>query len=491
MWCDVVHWIAAGSQGARIIDCCIPMSLLTVLFLLAFFVWCIPLARYVQLIHLVLALLWIGTIFGPPFFAFDGPVQISFDRLLLAITIGVAAFHWWTGAITIPALNRVDVCVAGLTVYLYWSSRGGTIEETIVDPTARWLFYILVPSIVYGLARITPFSSADFKLLMRGIILLGIYLSITAVCEVKGFHALVYPKHILDPEVWMFLGRGRGPLLNPAGNGLIIAIAMAAVSACFVNSDRQTKALYMAIGVILFVGCYATLTRSCWLGIAGAVATVGFMFSPRWLRVIGLGAAVLLAVAMTMGLKDQIMSIKRDKALSAAEAAKSVELRPLLAAVAWEMFKDKPLTGHGYGQYLQRHDRYHTIRELGMPLERVRAYSHHNVFLGFVVDSGLIGLGLYLAIVAMMGVYGWQLARNGGLPLQARRLGLFSLATLAAYFPNAMFHNMTIIPMVQIFLLTTGGLVVSVYQRGLADTKQGERRQSTAPDRRTANLATG
>lgn len=443
------------------------------------------------MVHMLLGLLWIGTIFGPPFFAFDGPIQISFDRLLLAITIGVAAFHWWTGQIKLPTLNRVDVCVAGLVVYIYWSSRGYNITETIVDPTARWLFYILVPAVVYGLARITPFSSVDFKLLMRGIIVLGLYLSVTAVCEIKGFHALVYPKHILNPEVWMFLGRGRGPLLNPAGNGLIISIAMAAVAASFVNADRQSKALYAALGVILFVGCYATLTRSCWLGIAGAVAAVGFVFSPRWVRVMGLASMVLLAVAMSMGLKEHLMSFKRDKALSAEDAAKSVELRPLLAAVAFEMFKDKPLTGHGYGQYLQRHTSYHSIRELGMPLEMARPYSHHNAFLAFLVDSGLIGLGLYLGFISMTAIYGWQLAHNGGLPLEARQLGLFSLATLAAYFPNAMFHNMTIIPMVQIFLMTSGGLVVTVYQRGLSDAKQGERRRLATDSHRAPAHLTG
>ncbi|WP_158222841.1 O-antigen ligase family protein [Rhodopirellula sp. MGV] len=443
------------------------------------------------MVHMLLGLLWVGTIFGPPFFAFDGPIQISLDRLLLAITIGVAAFHWWTGAITLPSLNRVDVCVAALVVYIYWSSRGYNIAETIVDPTARWLFYILVPAIVYGLARITPFSSADFKLLMRGIIVLGLYLSVTAVCEVKGFHSLVYPKHTLDPKVWMFLGRGRGPLLNPAGNGLIIAIAMASVSALFVKADRQARAVYAALGVILFLGCYATLTRSCWLGIVGAVVAVGFVFSPRWMRVMGIASVALLAVAMSMGLKEQIMSFKRDKALSAEDAAKSVELRPLLAAVAWEMFKDKPLTGHGYGQYLQRHTSYHSIRELGLPLEMARPYSHHNAFLAFLVDSGLIGLGLYLAILGMTAVYGWQLAHNGGLPLEARQLGLFSLATLAAYLPNAMFHNMTIIPMVQIFLLTTSGLVITVYQRGLSGAKQGERRRVEHQQTRSSFPVTG
>jgi hypothetical protein len=42
------------------------------------------------------------------------------------------------------------------------------------------------------------------------------------------------------------------------------------------------------------------------------------------------------------------------------------------------------------------------------------------------------------------------------------------LGVLACYLPNALFHEMTIIPMVQVFLLTAGGVIVSVAQRGFA-----------------------
>lgn len=444
------------------------MNVLAILFLLALGVWLVPLIKDGRLAGILTVFLLIGTVFGPPFLRYDGPVQISLDRVLWVALLGLAAVQWRLGKLSLPVINRIDVCLLILTAYLFWSSRGGDLVLSRVDPTARWLFYIFIPVTVYYVVRITPFRSRDSWWMLHAIIALGIYLSFTAVCEVKGWHALVYPKYILDPEVWMFLGRGRGPLLNPAGNGFVIGVAMSAVAALFVGSDRRTKAIYAAIGVILLCGCYATLTRSCWLGVGGAVAIVGMIHSPRWLRVIGLASVVLLAGAMSMGLKDELLALKRDKKLSAADAAKSVELRPLLAAVAWEMFKDKPLTGHGYGQYLQHHDKYHNSREYGLPLDSVRAYSHHNVFFAFLVDSGLIGLTLYCVSLLTLAGYGWRMASDGALPIERRRVGLFMIAVLACYFPNAMFHNMTIIPMVQLFLLSVGGMAVAVYQNGFA-----------------------
>lgn len=444
------------------------MIFLAILFLIAAAVWMVPLVNHGRLTDGIALLLLSGTVLGPKFFYISGPIQISLDRVLWVVLIGLAIIGLRLGKLKFPSLTRVDVCLLVLVAYLFQRSRGGDLIETRVDPTSRWLFYIAMPVGVYCLARIANFRQRDFRRMLHVLIGLGIYLSFTAVCEIKGYGAFVFPKYIMDPEHWMFYGRGRGPLLNPAGNGFVIGISMSAVAACFVGADRRGKALYAAIGVVLLIGVYATLTRSCWIGIAASVAIVGLVFSPRWVRVIGLAATILLAGAMTMGLKEQLLSLKRDKNLSAAESAKSVKLRPLLATVAWEMFKDRPLAGHGYGQYFQRHDQYHTIREHGVPLESVRVYSHHNVFLAFLVDSGLIGLFLFSVPLIVLAAHGWQMARDGNASIDRRRVGLMMIAILACYFPNAMFHNMTIIPMVQMFLLATSGMAMAIYQNGFA-----------------------
>lgn len=175
---------------------------------------------------------------------------------------------------------------------------------------------------------------------------------------------------------------------------------------------------------------------------------------------------------MTMGLKEQLLSIKRDKQLSAVESAKSIELRPLLAVVAWEMFKDQPIIGHGFGHYFEHNLPYHDNRSYGLPLDRVRTYAQHNTFLAVLVDSGLIGILLLLGILATLGSVAWRLARDTPHP-EARTVGALLLGGLVIHICNSMFHDLIVIPMVQTFLLFIGGCAVTILQSGLAAEPAG------------------
>ncbi len=176
--------------------------------------------------------------------------------------------------------------------------------------------------------------------------------------------------------------------------------------------------------------------------------------------------------ASVLGVKDQLVRMKRDKNLTAADAEKSVKLRPLLAVVAWEMFKDRPLTGHAYGRYPQKKDRFHTNRSYALPLEQARDYVQHNVFLSILVDTGLIGFGLVLAWMMMVAGIGWSVARNSLAGPETRSVGLLMLGMMTAYVCNGMFHDLLIIPMAHMFLFFIAGITVSVYQYGLAAQKR-------------------
>jgi O-antigen ligase len=160
--------------------------------------------------------------------------------------------------------------------------------------------------------------------------------------------------------------------------------------------------------------------------------------------------------------------MKRDKNLTAADAEKSVKLRPLLAVVAWEMFKDRPLAGHGYGRYTQKKDRFHTNRSYNLPLEQARDYVQHNVFLSILVDTGLIGLALMVSWLITIVCIGWMIARNVHAGHETRSVGLLLLGTMTAYVCNGMFHDLMIIPMAHMFLFFIAGIMISVYQYGIA-----------------------
>ena len=108
---------------------------------------------------------------------------------------------------------------------------------------------------------------------------------------------------------------------------------------------------------------------------------------------------------------EQLVAFKRDKNLTARETADSVTLRPVMARVAWLMVLDRPLWGCGFGQYLPEHKNYLADRSSELVLEKCRPYSPHNLLLGIVTETGLVGLGLFLALLAAWGYDAWRLWR--------------------------------------------------------------------------------
>lgn len=455
------------------------MTVLAALCSLAAIVWLIPLIRSGRVTTLATTVLLTGTILGPAFYAFDGPIQISIDRVLWGGVFLVLAYRWRMGQLSIGKPNRVDWVVLGLAGWFLASAfRGEPVPNNFTPPPARWLFYIAMPVGMYAFARCIDPRPRDIRWFLGALLCLGGYLAVTAICEVKGVHWLVYPTHIVDGDSWEFYGRGRGPLMNPAGNGILMSIAVAVAGLGFLRSGRRGKFLFGLLAVVLAVGIYATMTRSAWLGAGAAIAVIAIVQAPRWVRVLGLASVILFGGAMAMGLKDQLLRLKRDKHLSAADAEESIQLRPLLAIVGWEMFKDRPIAGHGFGHYFASSGPYHDIRGYDLPLENARPYAQHNIFLSVLVDAGLVGLVLFVSLLVTLAGIGWQLARNRGSPPEARSVGILMLSTLCAYSCNGMFQDVLIIPMVHMFLFFIAGLTVTVYASGIrcADSRQANPR---------------
>ncbi|MGB7344473.1 MAG: O-antigen ligase family protein [Pirellulaceae bacterium] len=444
------------------------MEFLVVMFSLAALVWMVPLVHGGRLFRLATIVLLAGTVVGPDFFAVDGPIQISLDRILWGAMLLLAVMHWRLGNIPFSKITRVDMLIVGMIALFFISGMSQGSGQYASRSFSRWLFYIVMPAGLYLIARLVEIRESDIRWFCKVMIGLTVYLGLTALCEIKGFDAVVFPKYILDSERWEFFGRGRGPLMNPVANGFVMTIGFVACVVSFFACSRPLKFVYAGAALVIAAGSYATLTRSVWVGLMLAVAIIGFVYLPRWVRVLGLASAVLFAGAMTMGLKDQLLEMKRDKNLSAVEAAKSIELRPLLAIVAWEMFKDKPITGHGFGRYFENNKPYCDDRSYDKPLKHVKGYYQHNTFLAVLVDTGLTGFSLFIGMLLTIMLIGWKLVRQRISTPQARNVGLLLLGALATYFCNSMFHDMLIIPMVHMFLFFMAGIAVTINQRGFS-----------------------
>jgi O-antigen ligase len=353
-----------------------------------------------------------------------------------------------------------------------------------------------MPVTVYWIARQSRIDDKTVVWLIGGLAAFGLYLSLTAVAEVRQWWPLVYPRYIASAE-YEFLGRGRGPLLNPAANGIFIGLglccawmlwprlgrlaalrqgasASAAAAtepnncAAWLNWPRLAQLVLVALTLIYLAGAYATLTRCAWMGVAAGLTLVVWLRAPRaWRAVIG-GSMLVAAMLVVATQWENIWVYKRDKHLSAEQSAESALLRPVLAAVAWRIFLDRPLLGVGYGQYEVAHFDYLHDRTSELPIASAADYAQHNVLLSLLTEAGLPGAAAFAVLLALWVAVGWRVWRGWqGSPGQ-RDVGFLLLALLAVYLPNAMFQDVSVITMVNMLLFFIAGLAVGVDRQSRA-----------------------
>jgi len=442
---------------------------LAVLFIVALSVWFIPMIERARLPMLGAIVLIIGTVFGPAFYSINGPLQVSIDRVLFVIVCIVAFFSLRGLTARIPQLNGSDWLVALYVGWVLVSTRRGD-PPVGSSPLGSWIFYVLLPAMMYGVVRVAKLKDIDLNRLEVVFLGLGLYLAITGFFESRGWYSLVFPRFIGDPTNWEFLGRARGPLLNPSANGILLTVGLSIAAIRFLRAERAGKLGYGIATLFMMLGIYSTLTRSVWIGGFVALAIIFWQVTPRWTKALGLCTVILLAGFVAAGLKDQLLRMKRDKNLSAAESEKSVQLRPLLAIIAFEMMKDAPITGHGFGLYQEASKRYFSIRSYGMPLEVTRGYHQHNVLLSIAVNTGLIGLTLFTVLFVRWTRGGWQLSKNRQVTRLQQDAGILVVASLAGYFVGGMFQDVTIMPMINMYLFFFAGLIVNLIQASAEQT---------------------
>ena len=85
---------------------------------------------------------------------------------------------------------------------------------------------------------------------------------------------------------------------------------------------------------------------------------------------------------------------------TAGESHHSVDQRKSFAYVSWQMFKDHPLMGVGFGRFYDRKLPYLSDRSQEFELESLRPLDHHNTLLSLLVETGLAGLAAFVALLA-------------------------------------------------------------------------------------------
>lgn len=418
-----------------------------------------------------LLVLLAGACFGHPFFNMPlGPLPITADRLLWGILLAQYLIWNRAGLTARRPLGNAELVLCLFFGLLLASTFSHDWRADHNQALAKLLFHYLMPLGMYWVARQIRFSERGFLGLLGCLAGFGIYLAITGLAETGGAWWLVYPKYIVSAEYQEFMGRARGPLLNPAGSGVLLGVCLCSVLLWWPRLNRVGQLLLLSAAVLMCLGVYSTYTRTAWMGAGFGLFILLALSIPKSWRLPVLGSSVLLVALAGATQWERILAFKRDRDLSAAAAAESVKLRPILAVVAWKMFLDRPLLGCGFSQYAEEKDAYLSDRSARLQLEKVRPFAQHNVFLSLLVEMGLLGMGSYVLLLAIWTRDAWRVWRSRAAPPWARQMTLLFFVLLANYLVNGMFQDVSLIPMVNMLLFFLAGITAGLRSYGCNPT---------------------
>lgn len=443
------------------------MPLLVVTAVLSLLVWGTVLLRRGVLLGGCLVFLVVGYCLGHPFLSFDaGPVPLTLDRLLL-VALAV-------GYLILRRLNRLDpkpmTGTDGILLALVLLLSCSTVfsgAETRTgaggSPLWRLIASYWMPLLVYWLARQSRITSNGVRLVWAGLTVLGVYLAVTAVAEVTGQWQFVFPKYIADPTRGIHFGRARGPLLAAQSLGLYLSICLLCAWVLRPFVRRPFQLLLMATYPLLLAAIGCTYTRAAWLAVAaGLLVVLLLQLQGAWRAALVSGTLAAAAVLLAVG-GDWLVGLQRESA--AGDSRHSVYQRASFAYVSWQMFMDRPLFGVGFGNFASAKLPYLADRSVALELDSLRDLEHHNTFLSLLTEAGIVGLALFVAVLAGWSRSAWAVAHSRSAPPWARAWGVLMLGSVAVYVFPAMFHDVTLSPADQCLVFFLAGVTVGVRSR--------------------------
>jgi N-acetylglucosaminyldiphosphoundecaprenol N-acetyl-beta-D-mannosaminyltransferase len=447
------------------------MPIVIAIVALAALLWGAIYARRGSLVVGCGVLIVLGYVLGHEFWnTHVGPLPITLDRLLLIAILAACLVQWRLGRFKLRPLTASDYALAAILLTVTASailSGQPDVSDGVTSKWGRLVTSFFIPAMLYVIASHLNVNRREWLLLLAGFVLLGAYLAFTALCEITGRWAFVFPAYISDPYRGIHFGRARGPELNAVSLGMCLTACFWCTYTLLWHGPRRWLQLaLLAVMPLMAIGIYYSYTRSTWLGLAATTALIAAVEIPRRWRV---PAVVLSAFAGLLILAtswSHLMGLEREG--TAREAAHSVDQRKSFAYVSWQMFRDYPVFGVGFGRFYDRKLPYLSDRSQDFELESIRSLHHHNTFFSVLTETGMVGLMAYLALVVVWTWSAWRLICGRKLPRWSQAHGILMLALIMNYLCSALFHDLTLLPSQHVLLFAFAGLTTAMRQQSFA-----------------------
>jgi len=193
-----------------------------------------------------------------------------------------------------------------------------------------------------------------------------------------------------------------GPFGDPNYFSLFQATAIAAsLGVAVISRSRRIRIVLVSVAAVLGLGIVIALSRAALVALAAGIIVLAFTRSRRFGFATLATLAVLALVAYPLFLEQRLAADAG--ALSLAQQSvglqRSDESRLAAALVGPQMWATSPIFGIGFGEYPLT-----TARFIGYSIES------HNWYMNVLAEQGLVGVALWLPMLAAVGLRLYRLA---------------------------------------------------------------------------------
>jgi hypothetical protein len=315
------------------------------------------------------------------------------------------------------------------------------------------LFFMLSHAIRYD---------RDVRRVLVFFFFLGLYLTFTGWAEHFKLWSLVWPGYISDPTKGIHWGRVRGPFLASPIMGLVMVYIFFNNLVLARNSGPVRRLACWAAAATVLPVVFWTQTRSVWLAMAlGGMIWIG-LARRGYYRIVGISLILAFLIAGAAYNWRNIASGQRE--VGGVASVEPIYVRLGLLLITWDIFKDYPATGVGFGHFRDVAPRY--AHNPASPYYRFASSAiEHNNFLSVLAECGVVGLILYVWLLVALVRASLRVYRRlppSGSDLVSRDLVVLYWILFVDFLVDAMFRETSVSPFANCLFFGLSAVVFAI-----------------------------